>query len=245
MGTLLADPSGDLYGTAVSGGGSTESQILGTAFKVTPSGILTVLHRFSDGNEAYPNAGLIPAGPGSFYGTTMGGGASGWGTVYKLVVTAPVTITSNVPSSTFSVSGTGRQAGSSYTAPQTLQWTPGGTCTVTFDSQASGGAGTRYLFTGWTDGVSGTTRTFTAPSSPAASTANFKTQYQLTALVSPAGAGIVAGGDFYDAGATANVAATANAGYQFAGGSPVLSPNTATSSVIVTAPQSVTANLRF
>ena len=218
MGTLLLDASGDLYGTALGGGSNTDTESLGTLFKLSASGTLTVLHHFSGGNGAYPEDGIISAGPGSFYGTTVGGGTSGRGTIYKLVVTAPVTITSNVASSTFSVAGTGCQAGSNYTAPQTLQWTPGSSCTVTIDSPASGGAGTRYLFTGWADGVGGTTRTFTAPSAAATYTANFKTQYQLTTLVSPAGAGSVTGGGFYDAGATANVTATANAGNQLPDG---------------------------
>jgi len=43
------------------------------------------LHTFTAGNDGgFPEAGLILDGSGAFYGTTRGGGAYGWGTVFKL-----------------------------------------------------------------------------------------------------------------------------------------------------------------
>jgi hypothetical protein len=161
--------------------------------------------------------------------------------VWYDVPTVPVTITSALASATFSVSGSNCQAGSGYTVPQTFQWLPGSFCTVTFTSPVSAGAGTQGIFTGWADGETSNPRTITVPSSPTTYTANYKTQYQLSILVSPPGAGTVAGQGYYDANTPASVVATAGSGYLFAGWTPVLSPNTASSSVSMTGPQTLTA----
>jgi uncharacterized repeat protein (TIGR03803 family) len=87
---LIADSSGNLYGTTEGGGASSEA---GVVFKLSPSGTETVLYSFcskpscSDG--AFPVAGLIADRAGNLYGTTSGGGAilpgsSGGGVVFKL-----------------------------------------------------------------------------------------------------------------------------------------------------------------
>jgi len=79
---LIEGSEGILYGTTWYGGTNNE----GTVFKVTPSGIETVLYSFgtsgSDGTG--PWAGLIHARDGNFYGTTNAGGANGNGTVFKI-----------------------------------------------------------------------------------------------------------------------------------------------------------------
>jgi uncharacterized repeat protein (TIGR03803 family) len=72
-----------LYGTTVSGGANNN----GTVFKITPGGTLTTLYSFcaqtncTDGLE--PDARLVQATDGNFYGTTSGGG-NGWGTIFKI-----------------------------------------------------------------------------------------------------------------------------------------------------------------
>ena len=86
--TLATD--GNFYGTTAAGGLKEE----GTIFEITPSGRLTTLHSFchqsgcTDGE--YPNAGLLQATNGTFYGTTSSGGSSdcsgGCGTVFSLDV---------------------------------------------------------------------------------------------------------------------------------------------------------------
>ena len=48
------------------------------------SGNLTTLHFFAVSDGANPYAGLIQATDGNFYGTTGGGGANGYGTVFKM-----------------------------------------------------------------------------------------------------------------------------------------------------------------
>ena len=78
---------GNFYGTTLSGGTSTNCDGgCGTIFKLTSSGVLTVLHNF-DGTEGFqPKKGLIQATDGTFYGTTYGGGTRGDGTVFRLSV---------------------------------------------------------------------------------------------------------------------------------------------------------------
>src|SRR3989442_13242266 len=54
---LIADASGNLYGTTNSGGANG----YGTVFKVTPTGTETVLYSFTDSGGACPEEGLITA----------------------------------------------------------------------------------------------------------------------------------------------------------------------------------------
>ncbi len=79
---LLLDKSGNLYGTAYSGGGSN----LGVVFKLDSSGAETVLYSFEGGTAdgCYPAGGLIQDATGNLYGTTSACGASNNGTVFKL-----------------------------------------------------------------------------------------------------------------------------------------------------------------
>ncbi len=85
-GSLVQALDGNFYGTASNGGANGGRG--GTVYKVTPSGKLTTLYSFcaqpncTDGNG--PVAGLTQAADGDFYGTTIGGGATGYGTVFKI-----------------------------------------------------------------------------------------------------------------------------------------------------------------
>jgi len=57
----------------------------GTVFRMDTTGNVTLLYSFSgqtDGN--FPQAALIQGSDGNLYGTTSGGGASGYGTIFKL-----------------------------------------------------------------------------------------------------------------------------------------------------------------
>ena len=76
---LIADPAGDLFGTA-SGGGAFND---GTVFKVDKTG-LTVLHSFRGPDGAGPWASLLRDPGGYLYGTTQSGGIEEDGTVFKL-----------------------------------------------------------------------------------------------------------------------------------------------------------------
>jgi len=79
-GKLLMDNAGNLYGTTEFGGtGSCQGPNgltgCGTVFKITPSGVETVLYRFTGGADgAEPIGGLVFDGQGNLYGTTYTGG---------------------------------------------------------------------------------------------------------------------------------------------------------------------------
>jgi len=78
---LVLSPSGNFYGTTAQGGANNS----GVVFKITPSGVLTVLHDFNgttDGSR--PNAGLVQATDGNFYGTAASGGSDNFGTIYRI-----------------------------------------------------------------------------------------------------------------------------------------------------------------
>ena len=78
---LIQDKNGNLYGTTYLGGAAHS----GTVFKVDTSGSETLLYSFGGGADgAFPIAGLVQGPQGNFYGTTYGGGAANYGTVFKL-----------------------------------------------------------------------------------------------------------------------------------------------------------------
>ncbi len=86
---LVLDDSGNFYGTTATGGASN----LGTVFKLDTTGTKTVLHSFAGGPDgAVPHAGLVLDGLGNLYGTTTAGGASNFGTVFKLDTTGTETV---------------------------------------------------------------------------------------------------------------------------------------------------------
>jgi uncharacterized repeat protein (TIGR03803 family) len=80
---LVMDKSGNLYGTTVSGGGT--GGVSGIVFEMTPAGAETILHNFgATGDGAFPWGGLVFDKSGNLYGTTLDGGANGFGTVFKV-----------------------------------------------------------------------------------------------------------------------------------------------------------------
>jgi len=85
FGGLVQGTDGNLYGTT-----SGEGVNAGTVFSITPSGGLTTLYDFcsqsSCADGSAPFAGLIQGTDGSFYGTTIQGGAKNLGTVFSLSV---------------------------------------------------------------------------------------------------------------------------------------------------------------
>lgn len=98
-GSLTLGADGDFYGLTSQGGAGN----VGTAFKVTPAGLLTTLVEFTDSSAPslgrYPFGDLLTGADGVFYGVTSEGGADGSGTVFKLtaggVLTTLVEFTEN------------------------------------------------------------------------------------------------------------------------------------------------------
>jgi uncharacterized repeat protein (TIGR03803 family) len=78
---VIADSAGNLYGTTFNGG----AYGFGVVFKLTPTGTETPLYSFTGGNDGgYLYGGVILDSAGNLYGTTIDGGAYGWGTAYKV-----------------------------------------------------------------------------------------------------------------------------------------------------------------
>ena len=85
---LIQGSDGNFYGTTYAGGANQQS---GTVFKITPTGVETVLYSFgaTSTDGSLPVAGLLQGADGNLYGTTSTGGANGdgatnSGTVFKL-----------------------------------------------------------------------------------------------------------------------------------------------------------------
>jgi uncharacterized repeat protein (TIGR03803 family) len=96
--TLIAGADGNLYGTTLQGG----SQGRGTIFRITTSGTFTSVYSFpslgafntsglaTNTTGANPRAGLLLAADGNLYGTAYQGGASGWGTIFRMTAAGTV-----------------------------------------------------------------------------------------------------------------------------------------------------------
>ena len=95
MGILLADKSGNLFGTTYEGGSSYQ----GVVYKLAPDGTESVLHSFGNGTDgSRPQAGLVADVEGNLYGDTPYGGGTtgcfgdGCGTAFKLAPDGTETI---------------------------------------------------------------------------------------------------------------------------------------------------------
>ena len=94
---LVQGRDGNFYGTTfysnvATNGDGPYGQGNGTVFKISPDGVLTILHSFTgsvDGGDGAGPYGLVQAADGSFYGTTAYGGAyidwwGEYGTVFRI-----------------------------------------------------------------------------------------------------------------------------------------------------------------
>ncbi len=90
-GTLVQAGNGNFYGTTALGGA--EGPNFGTVFEITSGGALTTLSSFcsqsgcTDGE--HPDAGLVLATDGNFYGTTFDGGPTAGARSTKSLLEAP------------------------------------------------------------------------------------------------------------------------------------------------------------
>ena len=151
--------------------------------------------------------------------------------------TIQVTVGTNPAGLSFTLDGT------DYTTAQTRTWSTNDSHAIATISTESGSPGTQYDFSGWSDNgaISHTVSTFFGTTY----TANFSTEYQLTTAANPTAAGSVTPGaaDYYDSTSSVPLTASANAGWAFTGWTgPVAAPASASTSVTLAAPESVTAN---
>lgn len=99
-GQLFQTSDGNLYGTARDttlerwGNGNFGFNGNGSIFKITTNGLFSLLATFArtNGNGAYPRAGLTLGKDGILYGTTTGGGANRQGAVFKITTNGNLTI---------------------------------------------------------------------------------------------------------------------------------------------------------
>ena len=81
--SLFRDKKGNLYGSTAGGG----VYGYGTVYRLSPSGktwVLTTLYSFTGGADGAGPYGPVLYKDGVIYGTTVDGGASGFGTVYQV-----------------------------------------------------------------------------------------------------------------------------------------------------------------
>ena len=84
---VTLDAQGNLYGTAVTGGGGSCDGGCGVAFKLTNSGGVwtqTVIHSFTGADGSGPGSPVAIDKQGNVYGTTPTGGKYGMGTLYLI-----------------------------------------------------------------------------------------------------------------------------------------------------------------
>ena len=156
----------------------------------------------------------------------------------SLPVGTPIAIQTNPTGLQFTIDG-----GKAQTAPQTVQLTPG-SHTLAVQAFQPGPAGTAYGFQSWSDHGK-PSHSITVGTSPATYTANFGTYYQLDLAASPAAGGTFtpASGSYFPTNYAIPITATPNAGYSFTKWTGnVASSSSASTTVTLTAPGSVTAN---
>jgi len=152
--------------------------------------------------------------------------------------TVNVTVGTSPAGLAFSVDGT------PYASTQSLTWNIGDMHTIATTSPQFPSAGTQDTFAGWSDSGA-ISHAVTASASTTSYTANFNTSYQLTTAANPTIGGTVtpASGTYYAASTIVGLTATANANYAFSNWTGnVANANSASTTVTMSGPQSVTAN---
>lgn len=164
--------------------------------------------------------------------------------LYTTVPSTPVSVTvqSNPPGASFSVDGT------NYSGTQVLNWTAGALHTIAAASSQVSGAGTQYKWSNWSDG--GAMSHGVAPTADTTYTATFSTQFLLSTIVSPAGAGFISANPpsatgFYDIGTQVQLTATQGSPVcSFSGWTGDLTGSANLQSVTMSAPRSATAGFQ-
>jgi len=182
----------------------------------------------------------ITTGPDGALWFVEGAGRIGQAVVVP-PVTGNVTVTASPAGLTVTVDG------ASYTGSVSFNWAAGQSHSIGVATAVQGGgAGTRYAFTGWSDG-GGQTHNVTVPSSAITYTAAFTPQYQLSTSVAPPGGGSISVSPtspdgFYNSGSQVQFTATANPGFGFSNWSSDLSGSANPQSLTMSAPRTVQAN---
>lgn len=182
-----------------------------------PVGWDSIQIRYISGTNNSDSFSDAPASTGTYwYGVHVVDNAGQWshepdppGPI-QVTVTVPttvsVTVETNPTGRSFSVDGT------PYNTPQTFTWTSGSSHTIATSSPQSGGTGTQYVWSNWSDG--GAISHSVAPTSNTTYTANFTTQYYLT-MVAGTGGTVSPPSNWFNSGQGVTIEATPNSGYTF------------------------------
>jgi uncharacterized repeat protein (TIGR03803 family) len=105
---LVQGPDGMLYGTTLYGGNNNK----GTIYRIGLDGTsFSIVHHFNESDGENPEGALIVGQNGELYGTTMMGGSSDRGTVYRISTAGVYTLLYSFPSlSAFGSLGTATNA---------------------------------------------------------------------------------------------------------------------------------------
>ncbi len=87
-GIVAQGRDGNLYSTTPKGG----SNALGTVFKITQQGVVSVLYNFDGTHGKVPYGGLTLGTDGNFYGTTSAGGSTNLGVVFQITPAGALTV---------------------------------------------------------------------------------------------------------------------------------------------------------
>jgi uncharacterized repeat protein (TIGR03803 family) len=161
-GGLVLDTAGNLYGTTSAGG----TGGYGVVFKMDAAGNEAVLYSFTGGADGgEPDGRLFIDGAGNIYGTTLSGGTSGNGVVFKLDTTGKESVLYNFAGSP---DGSSPNAGLLQNVANTFYGTTTGGgnldcgsstkpvgCGTVFKLDTSGNETVLYRFTGGDDGADG------------------------------------------------------------------------------------------
>jgi uncharacterized repeat protein (TIGR03803 family) len=148
---LILDSAGNLYGTTSAGG----SNNAGVVYKLSPAGAETVLYSFRGGADgANPRSILTLDSAGNLYGTTVQGGFSGAGVVFKIDPSSNESVLYNF---TGGVDGANPYSGLLLDAAGHLYGTTSGggavNAGVVFKVSATGSETVLYSFTGGLNGA--------------------------------------------------------------------------------------------
>ncbi len=86
---LIEGRDGFLYGTAPVGGQPVTGTRYGVVYRLDTSGTVSVLHTFTGPDGLRPLAALVQGADGGLYGSTVVGGASGLGVLFRVDNAAP------------------------------------------------------------------------------------------------------------------------------------------------------------
>jgi uncharacterized repeat protein (TIGR03803 family) len=162
----VSGPNGQFYGTTYSGGAPSGC---GTIYRITGPGTggFRVLHRFGKTDGCYPGAPLVLGTDGNFYGTTVSGGTSNEGVVFKATPAGRVTVLHSfdafndgyspygplVQGSDGNLYGTTKTSSSGTFDGIVFRITPAGTFTVLY--KLNGGSDGTFLYAGLVQATDG------------------------------------------------------------------------------------------